>query len=255
MQRHATVLPDPDGRVGVGSVEPPRRRAYAPGHTRSEEPTLTEPPTELLPRTPSGGGWSPRAWVLTVVVAVVLAVLTYFLVSTLVRGDGGTVDASRTGGPTSAVGTAAAPAPGTTGAPAPGDTTSAPRTAAPARTTARATTAAPTTQAPGPRIVSFRVKTDPACPAGTNQAPIAGRDVTLEWEVTGGATGVEIAVDGPGKYGDFAAKGELTLSFPCTGEPNTQQVHTYTLTTVGGGPAVTRTLTVTARVNEIPVVP
>jgi len=81
-------------------------------------------------------------------------------------------------------------------------------------------------------------------------APIEGRPVVLEWEVAG-AQSTELAVDGPGKYADYKVKDSETLSFGCSGAPNTEQKHTYTLTTIGGGPAAKQTLTVTAKVNEI----
>jgi hypothetical protein len=187
-------------------------------------------------------GWPAWKWAVTVVVALVAAVAASVLVSRLAGKDGGTVATGQTGQPTPS---ATAPVATTDTA---GGTVSVPVSPAPGRTTAttRATPA-------GPQIVTFRVKTSPSCPAGTNLNPIDGTPVTLEWEVAGAESTV-LAVDGPGKYGDFKVKDSLTLSFPCSGPPNSEQKHTYTLTTVGGGPVATQTLTVTAKVNEIAIV-
>jgi len=111
-----------------------------------------------------------------------------------------------------------------------------------------------TTQPPatGPRIVYFRVSATgkPSCPAGTNLNPIPGKDVTLEWQAAA-VDGTQLAVDGPGLYGSYGPQDTVTLAFPCSGKAGTQQSHTYTLRTVGGGPERTQTLTVKALINEI----
>jgi hypothetical protein len=198
---------------------------------------LTEPPTSPWDRIVAG--WPLRNWAATLVVAVIAAVAASIAVTRLVGKDDGTVATGATGQPTPS-------ATAFTAGPTAGGTVSVPQSPAPVRTTATRTTAAPA----GPRIVTFQVKTAPTCPAGTNLNPIDGTPVTLEWEVAGAQSTV-LAVDGPGKYGDFKVKDELTLSFPCSGQANTQQKHTYTLTTVGGGPAATKTLTVTAMINEV----
>jgi hypothetical protein len=105
----------------------------------------------------------------------------------------------------------------------------------------------------GPRIEYFRVAEKPTCPGGTNVNPIDGTPVTLEWKVTG-ADAATISVDGPGVYGTYEPEKSETFAFPCSGEPNSMQKHTYLLTTVGGGEAKTKEITVSARVNEITVV-
>jgi hypothetical protein len=188
-------------------------------------------------------GWPLRNWVATLVVALIAAVAASTAITRLAGKDDGTVATGATGQPTPSV--AAPTTDGTAGA-----TVSVPASPEPGRTTVTTrTTAAPA----GPRIVVFRVKTKPSCPAGTTLNPIEGTPVTLEWEVAG-AQSTELAVDGPGKYADFKVKDSVTLSFGCSGPPNTDQKHTFTLTTIGGGPAATKTLTVTAKINEIAVV-
>jgi hypothetical protein len=124
-----------------------------------------------------------------------------------------------------------------------------------ATTATKAPTGGSTTTlaATGPQIAYFRVQQQPSCPAGTTKFPIAGKPVVIEWKVTA-ADSTELAVDGPGLYGSYGPEASETLSFPCEGEPGTDATHTYTLTTVGGGPAASRTLTVKALINEIPVV-
>jgi hypothetical protein len=190
-------------------------------------------------------GWPLWKWAVTAVVALVAAVAAAVLVSRLAGKDGGTVATGATGQPTPT-----ATSPGVTPSITVCCAPSAPQSPAPGRTTA---TTQATTAPAGPQIVTFRVKTAPSCPAGTNLNPIDGTPVTLEWEVAG-ADSTVLAVDGPGKYDDFKVKDSATLSFGCSGPPNTDQKHTFTLTTVGGGPVATQTLTVTAKVNEIAIV-
>ena len=70
----------------------------------------------------------------------------------------------------------------------------------------------------------------------------------------GAAESTTLSVDGPGLYGAYGLAGEATIYFTCSGAPNTDQIHTYTLRTIGGGPVAAKTLTVKARINEIPQV-
>jgi hypothetical protein len=199
---------------------------------------MTEPPTSPLDRMVAG--WPLRNWLATLVVAVIAAVAASTAITRLVGKDDGT---GALGQPTPSA-TVTVTGPATT----PTSSASTPRSPEPGRTTATTnrTTAAPA----GPRIVFFRVKTAPSCPAGTDLNPIEGTPVTLEWEVAG-AHSTELAVDGPGKYADYKVKDSETLTFGCSGPAGTDAKHTYTLTTIGGGPAATQTLTVTAKINEI----
>jgi hypothetical protein len=102
----------------------------------------------------------------------------------------------------------------------------------------------------GPQIELFRVAQEPLCPRGTTQNPIEGRPVMLEWQVTG-ADQVTLSVDGPGAYGTYPAEGSETLSFGCSGGEGDRQRHTYQLTAVGNGQAVTGTLVVEAVAHEV----
>jgi hypothetical protein len=89
---------------------------------------------------------------------------------------------------------------------------------------------------------------------GTTDAPFHqdGADIIVQWKVTG-ATGVALSLDSPGFFkqygtgsiGKYGATGEMELSFQCdvTVQPNT--THVYTLDTIGGGPSVEKSLTVT----------
>jgi hypothetical protein len=103
----------------------------------------------------------------------------------------------------------------------------------------------------GPRIESFKIKQQPSCPAGTDLNPIEGRDVVVEWKVTG-TDEVTISVDGPGVFGTFGATGEQSFAFGCGDKkPGEKAKHTYLLMTVGGGDVAKKTITATATVNEI----
>jgi hypothetical protein len=103
--------------------------------------------------------------------------------------------------------------------------------------------------APGPKIVSFTVTQQPACPA-KGPAPTVyypGQDVILSWKVTG-ATKVALSVDGPGIYRDtYKLQDMEQLGFGCATSP--QSKHTYLLTATGNGKTTTQTLTVTAPYN------
>lgn len=103
----------------------------------------------------------------------------------------------------------------------------------------------------GPVIAAFRVTQKPACPSGTDQVRFEGRPVVLAWKVTGAET-VTLSVDGPGVYDSYPAEGTATIDFPCGAEAGGEQVHTYTLAVKGPEGTESKTLTVTARVNEMP---
>ncbi|GIF65212.1 hypothetical protein Ais01nite_32470 [Asanoa ishikariensis] len=97
-----------------------------------------------------------------------------------------------------------------------------------------------------PWIQYFRISQKPHCPSG--QWP-NGREVTVEWKVTG-TDKVTISVDGPGVYDTFDASGSQSFSFSC-GDwgPGETAKHTYLLMTVGGGPVAKKTITATATVS------
>lgn len=105
----------------------------------------------------------------------------------------------------------------------------------------------------GPVIVAFRVKQKPTCPSGTDQVRDAGRPVVLEWRVTG-AKSVTLSVDGPGVYDSYGAEDSATITFPCEGTAGNEQTHTYTLAVAGPAGTESRTLTVTAPVNDVAAV-
>lgn len=105
----------------------------------------------------------------------------------------------------------------------------------------------------GPRIVYFRIKQQATCPQGTNLHTVPGRQLIIEWKLSG-AEQAELAVDGPGRYNAYPAQGSETFMFSCGGAPGTVERHTYKLTTMGGGPARSKTITATAKVNEIAIV-
>jgi hypothetical protein len=104
----------------------------------------------------------------------------------------------------------------------------------------------------GPVIEVFRVTQQPQCPGGTTEHMIEGQPVGLEWKVTG-ADGdqVSLSIDGPGVYDTYAADGSDVINFPCEGEAGDIQEHTYLLTAVGDGRTATRTLVVTATVQDV----
>jgi cytoskeletal protein RodZ len=84
-------------------------------------------------------------------------------------------------------------------------------------TTSTSTTSSPTTAPPqAPTITSFTNDT-PNCQ--TNQ-------INLHW-TTQNAVGVDISIDGPGKYQSYGASGSAQVPFVCGGS------HTYLLTAKG----------------------
>ncbi len=129
--------------------------------------------------------------------------------------------------------------------------TTAPTTAPTAKPTVAPTKAPTPTKTPrptatpktDPAIVSFTVPKTEDCTGST-----AGT-IKISWEITR-ATGVTIAIDGPGIYDSYEGKtGAVELPFGCS---NDQLSHTYRLTTTGGtGPAASRTKKVTAAAATI----
>jgi hypothetical protein len=105
----------------------------------------------------------------------------------------------------------------------------------------------------GPVVVYFRVKQKPECPKGTSKYPIPAVDLVVEWQVTG-AEQVTLSVDGPGVYNTYGAKGSETFAWSCGGQPGTTVSHTYLLRAEAGGVEAKKTLTASAKVNEIPQV-
>ncbi|MFI7608092.1 serine/threonine-protein kinase [Micromonospora sp. NPDC049366] len=104
---------------------------------------------------------------------------------------------------------------------------------------------------PQPYVEYLRVVKQPNCPSGVGVPnPFPGNPAVIEWKVAGGATGSVLSVDGAGQYGEYGVTGTETLSFPCgdwrAGE---RAAHRYTVTTRGGGPPTSKSITVTARVN------
>ncbi|MCP2268532.1 hypothetical protein [Actinokineospora diospyrosa] len=113
------------------------------------------------------------------------------------------------------------------------------------------TTSRPVTNAA--KIVSFTVVSKPACPVLAKPgAPFSspGAPVVIAWKITG-AEGAAISVDSPGMYGsygsDYAASGQLELSFPCETTPG-KTTHTYTVWPKGLK-TVSQSLTVSATNN------
>ncbi len=109
----------------------------------------------------------------------------------------------------------------------------------------------PTTPS-GPRVDYVKIKQKPQCPSGTTQAQFPAVPLILEWKVSGGATGSELDVDGPGAYMTYdGTHTQETLYFSCGGAPGSTETHTYRIVTVGGGSKQSKTITVSAVVNEI----
>lgn len=88
-----------------------------------------------------------------------------------------------------------------------------------------------------PTIASFTVAQEANCVNGAGQ-------ITLSWELGGGATGATIAIDGPGIYDTYPGTSH-TEQFPGACSPGDTQ--TYLLTTIGGtGDPATATIQRTA---------
>lgn len=118
------------------------------------------------------------------------------------------------------------------------------------------------TTAPGAsaRIVQFDVKQQPMCPiTPSSDSPFSspGRDIVVEWHVTG-ATGIALSVDDTeffsmhrsGSYGNYGPTGEAEIGFACGSSDGPTTTHKYTLNTTGGrGPSVEKTLTVTVQTS------
>ena len=108
--------------------------------------------------------------------------------------------------------------------------------------------AAQVAASPGPRIVYFRIKVKPSCPSNGSPAYFPGNPTTLEWEVTGGPTGVSIYLDG-GLFSSYPIKDTQEIPFACEGPSNSQKKHTYLLKTVGGGPVQQMSVVAEAHIN------
>jgi hypothetical protein len=104
--------------------------------------------------------------------------------------------------------------------------------------TAVGATATPVPAPAGQTILTFVVPPAIKCDAADQTTP----SVHVTW-TTERTTGVSISIDGPGKYGDYAANGSVDVPFAC----HVAQ-HTYQLTTRGTGTPATRTAVV-KRVN------
>jgi hypothetical protein len=100
-------------------------------------------------------------------------------------------------------------------------------------TTTGGPTTTETTGGSGHTIISFQ-QVGPACD-GNNE-------VTLSWELGGGATGATIAIDGPGIYNSYNGT-TATEKFP--GACDASNTQTFLLTTTGPGTAATETIVVT----------
>jgi hypothetical protein len=102
-------------------------------------------------------------------------------------------------------------------------------------------------QSGGPHIDYFRVTNEPEClPGGRSTL------VSVEWGVSGGATGATMSVDNAGTYRTYpGASGTDSLPFPCEhAKPGSTVKHTYTLRTTGGGQPNSKTLTLTAKSGD-----
>jgi hypothetical protein len=72
------------------------------------------------------------------------------------------------------------------------------------------------------RIVSFSAPATVQCSSGEVV------QISLSWRVER-ATGVELAIDGPGKFDDYPATATIEVPFACS-----ESQHTYRITTIGG---------------------
>ncbi|HEV3355693.1 MAG TPA: sigma-70 family RNA polymerase sigma factor [Pseudonocardiaceae bacterium] len=120
-------------------------------------------------------------------------------------------------------------------------TTATSRTTTTEPTTRRTTTTShgtTTSSPPLPVITSFVVTKQPTCAAGGPPAQVG-----LSWSISS-ATTAELAVDKAAPTG-YPATDTVTLPFACAG-PVAPTTQTYTLSPAGN-PAITRTLTVSAR--------
>ena len=114
-----------------------------------------------------------------------------------------------------------------------------PRINPPVPTTTAATTTAPSTT---PALTSFTASATTFTCSAVPVSTVAPQQLTLTW-TTQNATGVTLAIDGPGKYADYGPNGNVTLPAHCDGSS-----HTYTLTPFNGstqGPPKTITTTST----------
>src|SRR5690349_14046426 len=99
----------------------------------------------------------------------------------------------------------------------------------------------------GPRVDYFRVTNQPECLAG-GRSTLA----SVEWGVSGGATGATISIDNAGSYRTYAGvTGTDSLPFPCEhAKPGSTVKHTYTLRTTGGGQPASMAFTLTKKSGD-----
>ena len=102
-------------------------------------------------------------------------------------------------------------------------------------------------QSGGPRVDYFRVTNQPECLPG-GRSTLA----SVEWGVSGGATGATLSIDNAGIYRTYqGVSGSDNVPFPCEhAKPGSTVKHTYTLRTTGGGQQKAMTLTVTAKSGD-----
>lgn len=145
---------------------------------------------------------------------------------------------------------------GTTGSPTPTDTATVTVTSTP-----KANPTVTVTAQPKITIDQFRVTSDggPACPVAAQPGASfssPGHDITLEWKVSGNVDRVALSIDDPTFYktnngqgtweSDYNRTDSVTLPWSCDSDhtQNHFTTHTYTLSTIGGGPSVAKTITI-----------
>lgn len=111
----------------------------------------------------------------------------------------------------------------------------------PSATEPPATTPPPTTSAKPPRVDTLKVSQAPTCPS------TGPGHIQLQWTVSGGATGSQLFADGS-LVNTYGKTQTVTLDFACAGSPGATVTHTYTVTTVGGAPQATRSVTASATI-------
>jgi len=134
---------------------------------------------------------------------------------------------------------------------------------APTATSTGTKTAKPPPVAAGPKVDTFAVARMPACaivPDSAAPFSAAPVDIIVKWSVSGGATKVALSLDDKNWFKNNGNTGSIGSDYPLTGttelpfecdpkdpkdQPNT--THTFTLNTIGGGPTVAKTLTVTVQ--------
>jgi hypothetical protein len=105
----------------------------------------------------------------------------------------------------------------------------------------------------GPRIVSFAVTQQVRCPTTASGAVTP---LILSWHAAGGVTRIALSVDNPGIVGSYQTYdgpdgSETFTNFGCRGPAGSRETHVFTIYTVGGGKQVSRTLTISAVVDDL----